>query len=239
VGPDNQAYLTAFGLERLDPAGTAFTPIPVPAGLGTPEDVAVDAQGRVLVVGTNTQNGGSAATAVARFDASLALDPSFGTGGLARLPPLQALGRSAGPLLLADPGGGATVVEYTVSTRGTFYVDLAIRCLLDDGSGDTGFSQDGLAQSAFANGGPGIGVSDAALLGTDVLVSGGKPSPAGDLDAYVVRINGHAPERSLPAGVTQPPARSLPRPLIHHPWPHRLSASRARRWPGPRRMFPL
>jgi uncharacterized delta-60 repeat protein len=198
VGPDNRAYVTAAGLESLDPAGTAFTPIAVPAGLGKPNDVVVDAQGRLLVVGTDAPPSTSrAATAVARFDASLALDPTFGTGGMAVLPAVQEGFRSVGPLLLADAAGAVTVVEDHQATQ-LPYRDLVIRRLHPNGTPDTGFSQDGLAQSAFMPGGQTAEVSDAALLGTDILVSGAIGTPAGDHDAYVVRINGRAPERSLP-----------------------------------------
>src|SRR5262245_1953640 len=87
VGPGGDAYAVANGrVARLAPDGTVSDWGPLPTGVTLdPRDLAVDGTGRVVVYGAASNGGGATQNAVARFDAALALDPTFGTGGVATL----------------------------------------------------------------------------------------------------------------------------------------------------------
>src|SRR5690606_17545069 len=82
------------GLATFAPADVDFEPYPVSAHPGFPRlmenvyaaDVAVDGDGRILVVGGSRRvAGGDVDAWVARLTPSGALDPSFGSGGIAWL----------------------------------------------------------------------------------------------------------------------------------------------------------
>lgn len=192
IGPHGEAYFTGIGLARLDPAGTAFTAATLPTGLGFAQDVAVDAAGRVLVTGAGSA-GQPAPDVVARFDADLVPDTSFGTGGVAPLPAIRPGRVESGPILLVDGLGRITVVAQGPAD-GLSYQDLVIRKLRADGTVDAGFSGDGVALAAFQPGGRDVAVHGAALAGRDVVVVGGASPAAGapptGRDAVIVQVNG-------------------------------------------------
>jgi uncharacterized delta-60 repeat protein len=186
IGSHGEAYFTGIGLARLDPAGTAFTPATLPAGLAFPQDVTVDAGGRVLVTGVGS-GGASRPDVVARFDADLVPDTSFGTAGVAPLPGIPPVQVTSGPILLVDGLGRITVVAQGPS-EGRTYADLVIRKLRADGSVDTAFSGDGVALAAFQPGGRDVTVQGAGLAGRDVVVVGSTATTGHD--AVIVQVNG-------------------------------------------------
>jgi uncharacterized delta-60 repeat protein len=181
-------YLALGPLMRLSADGDTLTSATLPAGANlSAVDVAVAADGTILATGEG-RTGASAPTVdvVARFDETLALDPAFGTGGLAALPaPAQAYpAASTGPLLLAGDDGSVTVVE---QARIDDYSagSLAVRRVGASGEPATGFGGDGRVNGALAPDGAGVTVVDAALQGGDVVVAGARAD-----DAVVGRING-------------------------------------------------
>jgi uncharacterized delta-60 repeat protein len=187
VGPDGTAYLSGVGLSRVDPDGTAFTPGALAGTDLGATDVAIDPRGGVVLTGRATVGGTSGVDVVARANADLtALDPAFGTAGLAPLPPTLPGQVLTGPMLLVDDHGVVTVVSQARAT-GLGYDDLVIRRMTARGVPDAGFSSDGLAVGAFAPGGETATVAGAALVGRDVVVVGRFTDA---LDGMVARVNG-------------------------------------------------
>jgi uncharacterized delta-60 repeat protein len=187
VGPDGTAYLTGVGLSRVDPDGTAFTPGALAGTDLGATDVAIDPRGGVLLTGQATVGGPSRVDVVARANADLtALDPAYGTGGLAPLPPTLPGLVLTEPMLLVDDHAVVTVVSQARAS-GLGYDDLVIRRLTAGGTPDSGFSGDGLAVGAFAPGGETATVAGAALAGHDV-VGVGRFTDA--FDGMVARVNG-------------------------------------------------
>jgi hypothetical protein len=187
VGPDGTAYLTGVGLSRVDPDGTAFTPGALAGTDLGATDVAIDPWGGVVLTGRATVDGTSGVDVVARANADLtALDPAFGTAGLAPLPPTLPGQVLTGPMLLVDDHGVVTLVSQARAT-GLGYDDLVIRRVTARGAPDAGFSGDGLAVGAFAPGGETATVAGAALVGHDVVVVGRFTDA---LDGMVARVNG-------------------------------------------------
>jgi hypothetical protein len=185
VGPDGDAYLATYGLWHLGPGG-AVVPVPaLPAGVSfAAADVTVDADGDVVATGPGNLAGGTAADLVARFDGALALDASFGTGGLAVLPPVTAQLVRTGPRLHLAVDGTVTVVQKGRSA-GRTADELVVRRLTPAGTADVAFSGDGLALNRFRVAGVDAEVLASALAGGDVLLAG-----ATEVDAVVARVNG-------------------------------------------------
>ena len=163
------SFLSGFGdltLARLEPDGD-----PDP-GFGSAGVVAVDfgrgeaatdlvlrPDGRIAVPGTLCTGGthGVCVPIAAQFGSTGGLDPSFGDGG--RLTP-DALAATANAAAL-DPAGKllfAGAAERGAPTRS----DFALLRLRPEGSGDPGFSRDGLVHTDF-----GFGDDDAAGLAVD------------------------------------------------------------------------
>ena len=145
VGPDGTAYLTGVGLTRVDPDGTAFTPGAL-AGHRPRRDRRGDRPpGRRAAHRAGHGGRPPRVDVVARANADLtALDPAYGTGGLAPLPPTLPGLVLTGPMLLVDDHTVVTVVSQARAS-GLGYDDLVIRRLTAGGAPDSGFSGDGLA----------------------------------------------------------------------------------------------
>lgn len=185
---DGNAYLALGPLLRLSADGDTLTTATLPAGVSlSASDVAVAADGAILATGEG-RTGATAPTVdvVARFDGTLALDPTYGTGGLAALPaPANAYPvASTGPLLLVGGDGSATVVEQA-RTDDLSAGSLVLRRVGASGAPATAFGGDGRVNGALAPGGAGVTVVDVALQGGDVVVAGARAD-----DAAVARVNG-------------------------------------------------
>ncbi len=194
IGPDGTAYVSGLGLERVAPDGSSSTAAgPLPTGPFRAFDVAVDAQGRVLVAGTTTPGAATPVTdAVARFHADLTVDQTYGTGGLATLPAVRPGTLRTGPLLLAGAGGTATVVESSLGL-GNDFEDLVVRRLDAAGHADATFAGDGLAMGGLHPTGPDMTGLAAALTGADVVVAGRVAPATGSTtgqDAALTVVNG-------------------------------------------------
>lgn len=116
-------------------------------GLGFPAHLAVDPQGRILVVG----NAGRVTAGVTRTPAIVRLlpngapDPSFGTGGRARL---ELAGSSVvAEDLTVEPSGDISLAVTTVAAADTVYApELRALRLTADGSPDPSFGTDGYSE---------------------------------------------------------------------------------------------
>jgi|GEM_PF-1439456 len=143
-----------FAVARLSPNGaddTTFSgdgrnSVSVPDG--DARDIALQADGKVVVAGSMFDGG--VKIALARFKADGDLDTDFGTGGIAKL------GKSGATLVGADvvvePGTGNLVVAAT-ATQGSPQADtFAVARFLPGGTPDSAFGTGGLAEADLAGG---------------------------------------------------------------------------------------
>jgi uncharacterized delta-60 repeat protein len=180
LGPAGDAYVVASGaVRRLAPDGTVSAWAPLPAGATlAPSDLAVDGAGRVVVVGAGNAPGGAAGDVVARFDGTLALDPTFGTGGFVPLTGSGGGNRSA----TTRTDGTVTIVRQT----GVFpSEEVLVDRVLPSGQPDPSYSGDGRSQGTVRVVGDPAIVRAATLAGSDVVLAGYV-----EAGAYVARING-------------------------------------------------
>jgi uncharacterized delta-60 repeat protein len=185
VGDAGNAYLAGGSVLRLDPDGTAFTPLALPAGVTLAAgDLVVTGDDDIVVTGRGSPRTSTPpADVVARFGADGQLDTGFSGDGMAPLPTVAAGLVRTGPLLVVD-GTGFTVVSQQ-RADGLPYDDLVVRRLHADGTVDATFSGDGLALGRLALGGVDAGTLGATVAGGDVVVVGRR-----DGDAVTTRING-------------------------------------------------
>jgi hypothetical protein len=192
VDAAGNAYLAGGAVVRLDPDGTAFTPLALPAGVTlAASDLVVTDDGpdgdALVVMGRGAPDPSTPpADVVARFDADRQLDTTFSGDGMAPLPAVDDGLVRTGPLLVVDDGGAFTVVSQQRATN-LPYDDLVIRRLGADGTVDTTFSGDGLAISPFKPAGIVADTVDATVTATgdDVVLVGRR-----DGDAIATRVNG-------------------------------------------------
>ena len=147
----------------------------VPAGAALARaDLAVDGTGRVLVYGSGNAPGGPAGDVVARFDAALGLDTTFGTGGLAALPAPDEPGLYHARDVHVHADGALTVVHQGSASGEP---ELLVHRLEPSGEPDPSFRGDGRAEG-------GLGVAS-TVAGTDVILVGRILT-----GAYATRVNG-------------------------------------------------
>ena len=182
VGSEN----SLFGLARYNSDGTidpTFGPgdgsVISTIDFGSPATAwgaTLDAQGRIIVVGTANGN-----FALARFNSNGTIDTTFGANGIATTELGTANDVAVTPLALAD---GSILVAGTYTNNGQL---LAVARYLANGSLDTAFGSGGiLAPGLIA-----INASDAhglALDGQKILLAGGIQSASNE-DFAVGRFN--------------------------------------------------
>ncbi len=132
--------------------------------------VAVQPDGKVVVAGVTIQsfNGGSSRVAVARFGADGQLDATFGTGGLATVAFGTTNSFKQANAIALDSVGRIVLGVSGPLVSGTVNAFTAIR-LTTNGTPDTTFSDDGIAQVA---GGNPVTAAVAVGAGDSVLVAG-------------------------------------------------------------------
>jgi len=134
---------------QLDPSfgagGTVVTEFP--SSYSGARDVAVQADGRIVAAGfAHTNNSIISDFALTRYDASGALDPTFGTGGRVRT---DFGGRFDEALAVAvQPDGGIVVAGNSSDANGS---DMAVARYHSDGTLDTSFDGDGMALVDFGS----------------------------------------------------------------------------------------
>ena len=104
-------------------------------------NLAVDASGRILVVGTSPDAQGKPALTLMRLTAIGTPDASFGTQGLLQFQ-LDASGGTVGRSVMVDSKDRLVVTGYTLDAQGS--ADSVVLRLHADGSLDNSFDQDGI-----------------------------------------------------------------------------------------------
>ena len=157
------------------PAGAAVQTYPQALTSGFPgalTDATVQTDGKVVAVGYAYQaaNSGDADMIVIRFDpATLALDPTFGTGGVARVAfDRVAGGDDYGAGVAMRPGGGIMVVGTIAVGAGT---DIGAQALTGNGQPDASFGPGGQRQFDFGSADQGLAV---AVDANGVVTLGGR-----------------------------------------------------------------
>ena len=175
------AVLVAFAVPaaaapgQLDPSfgagGTVVTEFP--SSYSGARAVAVQADGRIVAAGfAHTNDSIISDFALTRYDASGALDPTFGTGGTVRT---DFGGRFDEALAVAaQPDGRIVVAGSSSDATGS---DMAVARYNSDGTVDTSFDGDGLALVDF--GGESSARAVAMQPDGKVVLAGGVSQPVG------------------------------------------------------------
>ena len=150
--------------------------------------IAVQADGKIVVVGTSNSGSGNSDFAVARFNDDGSLDPSFDGDGLVTLS-FTTPGNDVG-LGIAVQADGKIVVVGT-SNSGSGDSDFAVARFNDDGSLDNTFDVDGRVTTSFS-GGDDVGSGIAVQADGKIVVVGTSDDGSGDSDFAVARftVNG-------------------------------------------------
>lgn len=120
-------------------------------------DVAVQADGKIVIIGSSSGGPGHAEWVIARYDAAGNLDSSFGTGGAVT----AIFGEGMGLAVQAD--GKLLAVGQTYVNIPSFDVHFQLRRFNANGSADTTFGSGGLAADV-------VPAVNAGSYGTDVIV---------------------------------------------------------------------
>jgi uncharacterized delta-60 repeat protein len=172
-----------FGGNRSEP-GEAKTHIPVGYSGRGAADLAVQPDGKILIVGFVDNADDSASLAVSRLGADGALDTSFGSGGIATVPleGTEDLGTGAnpGPRIALRPDGAIVLAA-------SFAGHPQVARLTGAGAPDATLGGDG---SVLADLGPSGKVTDLAVTpdGKIVLAGSSKPPTSGGSDFAVARL---------------------------------------------------
>jgi uncharacterized delta-60 repeat protein len=137
--------------------------------------LALQADGKIVAIGSSADSGGNSDFAAARLEADGSLDPSFGAGTGTVLVPFDLGGNNsdtAGAVAL-QPDGKILVAGW--ATVATFTYDFAVVRLLPDGTRDTTFNSTGRVTVAFDfPGTTGIDQADAIVVdGSGRIIVGG------------------------------------------------------------------
>ncbi len=111
-------------------------------------DVAIDAQGRIVVVGRHVIDDNQGSFYLARYLANGSLDTSFGSGGQVITPWGPARAGAEGVAIQAD--GKIVVVGYTTSNHSFASYAFAVARYNEDGTLDTNFGSGGQVTTDFA-----------------------------------------------------------------------------------------
>lgn len=149
--------------------------------------VAIQADGKIVLVGTCQQNAsGVSDIAMARLNSDGSLDSSF-TGDGRKWIDLSGGGNDAGAAVAIQPDGSIVVVGFTQGENGD---DFAIARVTPDGSLDYSFSGDGKKTIGFDMGGTGTDRATSVALQTDgsIVIAGSATAKNGGSDFAVARI---------------------------------------------------
>jgi uncharacterized delta-60 repeat protein len=132
----------------LDPSfsGDGKVVTPFPNGRDNAEDVAVQADGKVVVAGSSGSD-----FALARYNTDGSLDATFGTGGRVHTNFPLDRGGFASALVIQPDGKIVLAGEATDATQ-SFSSGFALARYNSDGSLDTSFDSDGLVVTSFPGG---------------------------------------------------------------------------------------
>lgn len=142
--------------------------------------VAIQADGKVLVVGR--AEGGSPSLAIARFNPDGSLDPTFGVNG--RVKGLLN-GSGEAKAVLTQPDGKVVIAGAAYGSTGS---DMALLRLLPDGTLDPSFGSNGVVTTSFFSADE---IANAVILQPDgkLLVTGSADVGGGNQDIAVARYH--------------------------------------------------
>lgn len=170
---------------RLDPAfgegGKVATDF---GGTDVARAVAIQPDGKLVVVGFTTTSAPRDVFLVARYLKDGRLDTSFGTGGWTTIDfggNISSLAHDVG----IQPNGRIVVAGLTLDTRTSY--DFAIARLRKDGSLDPSFGSGGTVNVDFA-GGADFGLALSILPGCRIVVAGSASMPGSGDDYAAIRL---------------------------------------------------
>jgi uncharacterized delta-60 repeat protein len=147
VGPANEIYVAGRASDAAGMAIMRFSSSGIPdgafgsdgirrvqtaraGGVSLAEDIVVQPDGRVLVVGTSSDTVGVVETAILRLDIHGDLDPTFGSGGIVRLTGAATAHAGAATAVAITADGTALTVAGAASTRPVVSPGFVARVLL-------------------------------------------------------------------------------------------------------------
>jgi uncharacterized delta-60 repeat protein len=180
-------------------------------------DLVIQSDGRILVVGSAQQPGGTYQAVLVRLISDGSLDDSFGTNGVVVTPPVYGLSGAQSIQLRPD---GRIIIAAVISS--------AFILVGYDGAGnlDQGFGNGGFAIVSMPF--PVYGVADMALTSDGRLVAVGTARPAGEPDIVAFRVMGPetTPAEGGPVVADLELGAPRPNPATHRVWlPLTLSRS--------------
>jgi len=161
-------------------------------GLEMSVGIAIQADGKLVVVGSADASGGGTTNeiAVVRYNNDGSLDTSFGTDGIVTTSVSDGAEIANGIALQAD---GRVVVAGTGNVSGgssgvSVVCDVAVVCYNNDGSLDTSFGTDGIVTTSVSNGAV-LASGIAVQADGRIVVTGSAGSSDGRGDFAVMRYN--------------------------------------------------
>ncbi|MBV9211216.1 MAG: VCBS repeat-containing protein, partial [Acidobacteria bacterium] len=153
-------------------------------------DLAVQADGKIVVVGSTWSNESFYRMTVARFNADGSLDTSFGTGGKQMIVFLTGYNAQANAVAIQPDGkiviAGYASVPNPFSTSGGTYDDVAVARLNTDGSLDASFNGDGKFHTRLQPGDTQDRAYALLLLADGKILVGGVAGTAGGTGDFAI-----------------------------------------------------
>ncbi|MFN6964931.1 MAG: FG-GAP-like repeat-containing protein [Pyrinomonadaceae bacterium] len=168
----------------FDPSfGTGGKVYAVPANFMPAQDVAVQADGKIVLVGSSTGPDGTSDFGVVRLNANGSVDTSFGTGGLIRFAFDTGASESATAVAITS---GIIFVAGNVEFGAASW-DIGVIKLLANGTVDASYNG-GAGKAKIDMGGEEF-VNDIAIQTDDKLVLTGTTRSTPNTDVAVIRLN--------------------------------------------------
>lgn len=195
VAPTGDGVRLVLSRLRYSSALTRTGVVPAPFGASAFQPMDSIAYGSGFVtIGQVTRATGNAIVVV-RTTSTGALDPTFGTGGVAKLPDVQLTGS---PAMLARAPGGYIVAAVNVTTPGTGRITVKVTRLRPTGAVDTAFGRGGAIGIPVQN--LLTGHVSALAVGSDnklVIGLNGYFSTGGQDDVVARRLANGAPDTTF------------------------------------------
>ena len=158
------------------------------AGNDVGSGIAVQSDGKIVVVGTSDDGSGTSELAVARFNVDGSLDNSFSGDGMVTAKFTAGAGDDVGSGIAVQSDGKIVVVG--TSDNGSGSSELAVARFNDDGSLDTSFNVDGMVTTSFSAGaGDDVGSGIAVQSDGKIVVVGTSDNGSGTSEFAMARFN--------------------------------------------------
>jgi uncharacterized delta-60 repeat protein len=154
------------------------------AGDDVGSGIAVQSDGKIVVVGTSDNESGTSELAVARFNVNGSLDTSFGGDGMVTT--FFSAGNDVGSGIAVQSDDKIVVVGTRDNGSGTS--EFAVARFTVDGSLDTSFSGDGMVTTSFSAGND-VGSGIVVQSDDKIVVVGTRDNGSGTSEFAVARFN--------------------------------------------------